>query len=756
MKRLVLIGGGREGLETLAHAVRQHEWSVAMVIDPDPGALVFRLGDLGYRFADAYAVPLDRRLEAVRDVVPLELAVDATSDRATRRALRQVAPTLDVVGSAAARLLWTLAELPPEERAAQSLKLVKPVADQIDVSTPGELAWLIAETARLVGDADVARVHRWDDARQRLVALGARGGPPTVSSTAIRVVRDRRVVAASEADRATAWLLEDDAATAAVAAPIQSDEDLLGLLELRRTERREPFSPTLETWMAEFASLLVRPLKKMRTIREVREAAQTEATRRDLKALLAGDQPIRATLQRAVDALGAILQAGAVHLYVKDPQNGDVLLQASTAMRVENAGIVRIKSGEGLIGEVAAVNRQIVLREEGASGDPPPGGSARGLVATPLSAGRRAVGVLVVETSPAVEVTFRLLALLTEVGELLGGSIASDAERHKMSQKVMKLSVVNEEGLQLLGITDRDKVLITGTAATAMILDAEAVVLRVLDRGGDRLLVGGTYGLHRDEIDAALVKLDQAVAARVAESRTFIRGSQMDDFGVALPEGFPYRSVLAGPVFANDRLVGTVGAYNKLLYQSFACGSFDADDQEILGKFSFYLGRALVQAQEFRERQALITIDDVTGLKNRRYLDLRLPEEIRRAERFQRKVSLLIMEVTGFDDIGRAFTAQGRDELLRALAGMIRETFRNVDILARLDGARFGVVMPDTGDRTADVLDRLSQAVAAFRLKGPDGRSLKVNLAVGIATYPGDAASVPELFTRAEQLTPLE
>ncbi len=756
MKRLVLIGGGREGLETLAHAVRQHEWSVAMVIDPDPGALVFRLGDLGYRFADAYAVPLDRRLEAVRDVVPLELAVDATSDRATRRALRQVAPTLDVVGSAAARLLWTLAELPPEERAAQSLKLVKPVADQIDVSTPGELAWLIAETARLVGDADVARVHRWDDARQRLVPLGARGGPPTVSSTAIRVVRDRRVVAASDADRATAWLLEDDAATAAVAAPIQSDEDLLGLLELRRTERREPFSPALETWMAEFSSLLVRPLKKMRTIREVREAAQTEATRRDLKALLAGDQPIRATLQRAVDALGAILQAGAVHLYVTDPQNGDVLLQASTAIRVENAGIVRVKSGEGLIGEVAAVNRQIVLREEGASGDPPPGGSARGLVATPLSAGRRAVGVLVVETSTAVEVTLRLLALLTEVGELLGGSIASDAERHQMSQKVIKLSVVNEEGLQLLGITDRDKVLITGTAATAMILDAEAVVLRILDRGGDRLLVAGTYGLHRDEIDAALVKLDQAIAVRVTESRTFIRGSQMDDFGVVLPEGFPYHSVLAGPVFADDRLVGTVGAYNKLLYQSFACGSFDADDQEILGKFSFYLGRALVQAQEFHERQALITIDDVTGLKNRRYLDLRLPEEIRRAERFQRKVSLLIMEVTGFDDIGRAFTAQGRDELLRALAGMIRETFRNVDILARLDGARFGVVMPDTGDRTADVLDRLSQAVAAFRLKGPDGRSLTVNLAVGIATYPGDAASVPELFTRAEQLTPLE
>jgi diguanylate cyclase (GGDEF)-like protein len=219
---------------------------------------------------------------------------------------------------------------------------------------------------------------------------------------------------------------------------------------------------------------------------------------------------------------------------------------------------------------------------------------------------------------------------------------------------------------------------------------------------------------------------------------------------------FPYRTVLAGPLFAGDRLVGTVSAYNKVLYHSFACGAFDHDDQEILEKFSFYLGRALIQAQEFRERQALITIDDVTGLRNRRYLDLRLPEEIRRAERYQRKVSLLIMEVNNFADLSRAFTTQGRDELLRALAGMVRETFRNVDILARLEDSRFAVVMPDTGDKMHDVLDRLLQAVEAFRLRGADGEALQVKLAVGTCTYPAEAASVQELLERAMQLRPLE
>jgi diguanylate cyclase (GGDEF)-like protein len=493
-------------------------------------------------------------------------------------------------------------------------------------------------------------------------------------------------------------------------------------------------------------------MKKLRTLREVRQLAHGEATRRDLKALLAADGAMHERLQRAVQTLGAILQTSAAHLYVRAPQSGDVLLQASTTMRTDQGGAVRIPWGAGLVGEVARFNRAAVLREE-LAGEP---SGARALVAVPLTAGKAAVGVLVVETPATVEVTHRFVNLLTEAGEIFGASIASDAERHKMSQKVIKLSAVNEEGLQILALTDRDKLLITGAASTAMILDAEAVVVRVRQRRGDRLLVGGTYGLHRDEIDAALIRVDQAVAAQAAQTKAFLRSDRLDTFGVQLPAAFPYRSVLAGPLFSGDELVGTVSAYNKVLYQSFACGAFDRDDQEILEKFSFYLARALVQIQEFRERQALITIDEVTGLRNRRYLDLRLPEEIRRAERYQRKVSLLIMEVMDFPALSRPFTPQGRDELLRALAGIVRETFRNVDILARLEDARFAVVMPDTGDTMQDVLNRLQDALNAFRLRNADGEPIEVRLLVGTCTYPGEAASVQELMERASQLQALD
>lgn len=755
MRRLAVIGGGQDGLETVAHALRQRDWTVTALIDPDPGALLFRLDQFGYQLAPHVSLRPARTLEAIREVLPLDLAVDATADPSVRRALTHLVPGLEVVGAAVARFLWSISELPTIDRPGAALKRLKTVIDQLDVATPRELGYLIGELIRFVAGADMVRIARWDEARHRLMVLGARGGPPTVSPLALRVARDRRTLVAAAGDRSVAWWLEDDGAKAALAIPIHSEDDLLGVLEVRRIQQHDPFDTDLVAWVEELITHLVRPLKKMRTLREIREAAHGEAIRRELKSILATDQAPRTKLQRTVETLGGILQAQAVHLYVKDPLNGDVLLQASTTVRIDNAATARIALGAGLIGEVARFNRVVTLREETPEGDAAPNG-VHGVLAVPLSVGKQAVGVLLVETPPAVELTPRLITLVTEAGEILGSSIAGEAERHKMSQKVMKLSVVNEEGLQLLSLTNRENVLITGAAATAMILDSEAVVLRVRERRGDRLLVGGTYGLHRDEIDAALVRLDQAIAARVAESKTFLRSEHLRAFGVALPDNFPYRSVLSGPLFEGDNLVGTISAFNKLLYQSFACGKFDQDDQEILEKFSVYLGRALVQAQEFRERQALITIDDLTGLKNRRYVDVRLPEEIRRAERYQRKVSLLIMDVIAFDDVTRAFSPRGRDDVIRALAGMVRETFRNVDILARFDGARFAVVMPDTGDRIRDVLDRLSQAVETFRLRGPDGELRQIKLAVGTCTYPAEAGSVPELFERAERLLPLD
>jgi hypothetical protein len=313
-----------------------------MVVDPDPGALVFRLGSYGYEFGEGVRIPLAHTVDALRDAMPIDLAVDATSVRSIRRAVAHVAPGVDVISAASARYLWALAALPPAERAAHSLKQFKPIADQIDLSTPGELAYLIAETARLVTEADVVRVHRWDEGRQHLVSLGAWGGAPGVSPLAVRAVRERRVLVATSGNPATAWLLEDEGASAGLAAAMTSEDEVLGVVEIWLADGRGAFGAETAGWLTEFGHSAIRAYKKLRTLREVRALAQSEATRRDLKGVLAGATPIRDRLQRAVEAMGAILQASAVHLYVRAPQTSDILLQASTTVQFDQASSARV------------------------------------------------------------------------------------------------------------------------------------------------------------------------------------------------------------------------------------------------------------------------------------------------------------------------------------------------------------------------------------------------------------------------------
>jgi diguanylate cyclase (GGDEF)-like protein len=192
------------------------------------------------------------------------------------------------------------------------------------------------------------------------------------------------------------------------------------------------------------------------------------------------------------------------------------------------------------------------------------------------------------------------------------------------------------------------------------------------------------------------------------------------------------------------------------MYNSFSCTSFHVDDMEILEKYANYVGKSLVQAQEFKSRQALITIDETTGLKNNRYLQLRLPEEVQRAERYQRNLTLIIMEV---DDQQKAFQQldrPARKDLVKQIAGIVRETFRNVDIIVRVEKIKFAILMPDTGERAYEAISRLSRNVSEVKLKSVDsGKVTPLVVRVGYSNFPEDAKEPDELFAKASQMRTL-
>lgn len=143
--------------------------------------------------------------------------------------------------------------------------------------------------------------------------------------------------------------------------------------------------------------------------------------------------------------------------------------------------------------------------------------------------------------------------------------------------------------------------------------------------------------------------------------------------------------------------------------------------------------------------------DGLTGLFNRAYLDDSLVRELARADREQRPVGLLILDIDHFKTINDRYGHGVGDDVLRHVADLVRSQVRAGDIPCRYGGDELVAVMPGaTVDEAYQVGERIRRSVASTSLTS-DGRPVRTTVSVGVAVYADDAASAPDLFRVADR-----
>ncbi len=140
--------------------------------------------------------------------------------------------------------------------------------------------------------------------------------------------------------------------------------------------------------------------------------------------------------------------------------------------------------------------------------------------------------------------------------------------------------------------------------------------------------------------------------------------------------------------------------------------------------------------QEQTRRMA--NTDGLTGLYNHRYLHERLIQEIERAERYERPLSVVMADLDHFKSFNDAHGHPRGDKVLIAVAETLRQVSRASDIVARYGGEEFTLILPETQADEARVLaERARQCVAALDLSGP----VDLTLSLGVSSHcPGSTA----------------
>lgn len=147
------------------------------------------------------------------------------------------------------------------------------------------------------------------------------------------------------------------------------------------------------------------------------------------------------------------------------------------------------------------------------------------------------------------------------------------------------------------------------------------------------------------------------------------------------------------------------------------------------------LHASLVQNEKTRfALEELANNDGLTGLTNRRHFMLLANAEVQRDQRYARPVSVGMADLDFFKNLNDSYGHAAGDKVLRSLAGLMRETFRQSDMICRYGGEEFAFLFPETTLEEALVLaERLRARCAAFDIVLADGQPVRVAMSIGLA-----------------------
>lgn len=162
------------------------------------------------------------------------------------------------------------------------------------------------------------------------------------------------------------------------------------------------------------------------------------------------------------------------------------------------------------------------------------------------------------------------------------------------------------------------------------------------------------------------------------------------------------------------------------------------------------LHASLVQNEKARfALEELANNDGLTGLTNRRHFMLVANAELQRAQRYERPVTVGMADLDFFKNLNDTYGHAAGDAVLRSLAQLMRETFRQSDMICRYGGEEFAFLFPETTLVEAQVLaERLRVRCADFDVVLPDGRLVRVNMSIGLAD--AGSGSLEVVFNRAD------
>ncbi len=243
----------------------------------------------------------------------------------------------------------------------------------------------------------------------------------------------------------------------------------------------------------------------------------------------------------------------------------------------------------------------------------------------------------------------------------------------------------------------------------------------------------------------------------VKQKKAFVVNMDLDKFcakhgikpgrkiaGSALGVPLRYRNVVYGALVVNNTK---------------EANAFKRVDQALITILAYRLGAEIAHDEMVGENARLVDevrelslIDDVTKIPNRRYFDLVIGMEVKKAKGYSRQLSIALIDLDRFRSFGARYGENASDKILLHLAQTLKRNVRDTDFVARYGVGEFVIILPETLNEAAvNVAERVRNAVERAPLTAKGLRKKKITISLGVVTYPGSAESLPVLLEQAQK-----
>ena len=321
-------------------------------------------------------------------------------------------------------------------------------------------------------------------------------------------------------------------------------------------------------------------------------------------------------------------------------------------------------------------------------------------------------------------------------------------EKEELTRILSNLSMLYSIGKALNYISDLKSLLQYILSQAVEIAAAEKGSIMLYDPDSDRLVIRVLAGLadqvyqekvNSNEIECRTFKPGEGIAGRVyVTASPMVVNNVGDDDLFVEPESAYARSIACIPMVVFDEVIGVINVTNKRGEEGFS-----EEDVEMLRAVADQAAVAINKAQLWD----MAVTDSVTGLHVRRYFMVKFQEELHRAGRYNRVLSIVVADIDRFKMINDTYGHDIGDRVLQTVGRFLQRNIRDVDSVARYGGEEFVLMMPEADKEAAfGLVERLREAFSEIDL----GDLPRITISLGIASFPNDGTGIEDLLKKAD------